>query len=40
MITPLRGYVCAFAVLSCLAGLAEGKADNPLDRTVPVPATE
>ena len=28
------------AVLSCLAGLAEGKADNPLDRNVPVPAAE
>jgi acetyl esterase/lipase len=27
-------------VLSCLAGLAEGKTDNPLDRYVPVPATE
>ena len=40
MITPLRGYACTLAVLSCLAGLAEGKADNPLDRNVPVPAAE
>ena len=40
MITPLRGYACTLAVLSCLAGLAEGRADNPLDRNVPVRAAE
>jgi len=40
MITPLRGCASALAALSCLAGLAAGKPENPLDRTVPVAATE
>ena len=38
MITPLRGCASALAAFACMAISASGKGDNPLDRTVPVPA--